>query len=558
MNYFRTILLCLLVISMACSNKEQTSSIAVSDLDLKRGDIALCGNPEFGQLSFSLSCQVNSRASFDLALSLLHSFEYAEAEKAFVKVIDADPECAMAYWGVAMSLYHSLWAPPGKEELQKGAELLKIAADLPQSERAAAYIEALNAFYWNWETVDHDTRQKRYEKKMEAIYLNQKNDSEAAIFYALALRASADPSDLTFSKQKEAGELLYKLFEKQPNHPGIAHYIIHAYDYPGIANHALVTARRYAEIAPASAHAQHMPSHIFTRLGLWQESIKTNINSASSAVCYAQGSGNEGNWAQEIHAMDYLVYAYLQIGDNKKALEQYDYLYSMKKIFPLNHFAVAYTANAIPARIALENKNWEQASQLTRPALDFDYAPFHWEQSILHFARAMGFVRLGNVDTATVELNQLKSFHQNLKKDNSATATYKANQVLIEVKTVEAWLEYAKGNAEAAKVLMAEAVALESGTSKHPVTPGEVLPALQLQGDLLMELSDYQGAVAAYESDLIRHPNRFNSLYGLAVAHKKLGYKEEASNYFGQLLDLVGGVSSERKEIEEAKLYLNL
>jgi hypothetical protein len=294
MNQVKKVLLILMVIasSTGCQNKNSKPNPELLSIDLLRGDIAFCGNPDFGELSFSLSCDISSRETFDLAISLLHSFEYEEAEKAFVKVIDADSECAMAYWGVSMSLYHSLWAPPGPIELEKGSKLLQIAEALPKTKRAAAYIDAMNAFYSNWETVDHDTRQELYEKKMASIYADQKDDSEAAIFYALAVRASAEPSDRTYKKQREAGEILETLFKDQPNHPGIAHYIIHCYDYPEIAESALSTARRYAEIAPASAHAQHMPSHIFTRLGLWEESINTNINSASSAVCYSQGTGS--------------------------------------------------------------------------------------------------------------------------------------------------------------------------------------------------------------------------------------------------------------------------
>ena len=543
---------------IGCQSKKSKPSPDLLSIDLLRGDIALCGNPDFGELSFSLSCEVSSRETFDLAISLLHSFEYEEAEKAFVKVIDADPECAMAYWGVAMSLYHSLWAPPGPKELEKGYKLLQIAENLPKSKRAAAYLDALNAFYTNWETVDHDTRQVLYEKKMELIYKVQQDDSEAAIFYALALRASADPTDRTYKKQKDAGKLLESLFLEQPNHPGIAHYIIHTYDYPEIAELGLVTARRYAEIAPASAHAQHMPSHIFTRLGLWTESINTNINSASSAVCYAAGSDSQGNWAQEIHAMDYLVYAYLQTGDNEKAHEQNEYLKSMKKIFPLNHFAVAYTANAIPARIALENKEWAKAAVLERPDLEFDWEPFPWEQSILHFARAIGSVRSGDVASAEKELKIMQEFHQELLGVNSAIASYKADQVNVELKTTEAWIELEKGNTNRAIELMKTAVDYESRTTKHPVTPGEVLPANQLLGDMYMELNDPEHAISAYEADLINHPKRFNSIYGAAISAKELGNTEKATMYFKELMELVGKTKSDRQELEEAKDYLNI
>lgn len=547
----------LFVAIIGCQNKKSKPIPELLSIHLLRGDIALCGNPDFGKLSFSLSCDLSSRETFDLAISLLHSFEYEEAEKAFVKVIDADPECAMAYWGVAMSLYHSLWAPPGPTELAKGHQLLQIAETLPKSQRAAAYLDALHAFYDKWKTVDHDTRQALYEQKMEQIYKDQQDDSEAAIFYALALRASADPTDRTYKKQLEAGKLLESLFVEQPNHPGIAHYIIHTYDYPEIAELGLATARRYAEIAPASAHAQHMPSHIFTRLGLWEESINTNINSASSAVCYAQSSQSEGNWAQEIHAMDYLVYAYLQQGDNIKAYEQNDYLKSMKKIFPLNHFAVAYTANAIPARIALENRQWLKAANLERPQLEFDWQPFPWEQSILHFARAIGSVRLGNVESAETELKIIQEFHKELAGVKSAMASYKADQVNVEIKTIEAWIAFAKGNTEIGIELMNLAADLESQTTKHPVTPGEVLPANQLLGDMYMELNDPGKALLAYEADLTNHPNRFNSIYGAATAASELGDNESASNYFHQLIKLVGTVDSDRKELKEAKEYLS-
>lgn len=560
MNHVARILLILIILSavLGCQSKKSKTIPELSSIDLLRGDIALCGNPDFGELSFSLSCELSSRETFDLAISLLHSFEYAEAEKAFVKVIDADPQCAMAYWGVAMSLYHSLWAPPGPSELAKGNKLLLIAETLPKSKRETAYLDAISIFYRNWETSDHDSRQALYEEKMEQIYKDQKDDSEAAIFYALALRASAVPTDRTYKKQREAGKLLESLFLDQPNHPGIAHYIIHTYDYPEIAELGLSTARRYAEIAPASAHAQHMPSHIFTRLGLWEESINTNINSASSAVCYAQGSGSEGNWAQEIHAMDYLVYAYLQSGDNVKANEQNDYLKSMKKIFPLNHFAVAYTANAIPARIALENGQWAKAAKLERPQLEFDWQPFPWEQSILHFARAIGSVRSGDIESAETELEIIQAFHQELLGVKSAMASYKADQVNVEIKTIQAWIEFAKNNTEKAVELMTLAVEMESITTKHPVTPGEVLPANQLLGDMFMELNDPENAIHAYESDLTNHPNRFNSIYGAAIAANKLGDNDKASYYFNALIQLVGTVDSDRQELKKAKDYLNI
>ncbi|MEM5564417.1 hypothetical protein WNY78_04860 [Psychroserpens sp. AS72] len=547
----------LLLFIFACKDKSPKPNPALASLDLLRGDILLCGSPEFGDVSFGLECKYDVRETFDLAISLLHSFEYDEAEKAFVKVIDADPECAMAYWGIAMSTYHELWAPPGPKELKKGATLINIAESLPKSKRAELYLDALKAFYTDWDTIDHKTRELLYEKKMEHIYNTEKDDIEAGIFYALAITSAADPNDKTYVSQKKAGAILKKLFKEQPNHPGIAHYVIHTYDYPEIAENALQTARRYAEIAPASAHAQHMPSHIFTRLGLWQESIETNINSAASAVCYAESVNPDANWVAEIHAMDYLVYAYLQQGNNKEANAQYAYLKTIKKIFPIDDFGIAYPANAIPARIALENRQWEKAAQLEQPTMELNWDKFPWTKSILHFAKALGSARSGDITSAEYELEIIRSLNKELLEMNNAQSTYKAGQVLVEIKTTEAWIQLAKGNTEEALTLMKHAVKLESETSKHPVTPGEVLPADELLGDMFLILKKPQDALEAYEINLKGHPNRFNGIYGAAIASKQLGNTEKATLYFKQLLELVKDSNSDRPELLEATNYLN-
>ena len=553
---YRIICIFFVTLFFSCKDQSPKPNPALASIDLLRGEILLCGNPEFGDVSFGLECNYDIRKTFDLAISLLHSFEYAEAEKAFVKVIDADPECAMAYWGVAMSIYHELWAPPGPKELEKGSKLLEIAESLPKSEQATQYIDAIKVFYTDWETLGHGTRESLYEKKMEQIYLSKTDDTEASIFYALAITSAANPNDKTYTNQKKAGAILKTLFKEQPNHPGIAHYIIHTYDYPEIAEDALTTAHKYAEIAPASAHAQHMPSHIFTRLGLWQESINTNINSASSAVCYAESVEPGANWAAEIHAMDYLVYAYLQLGNNKEVEEQNTYLKSMKKIFPLDDFAVAYTANAIPARIALENRQWEKAATLERPSIEFNWDKYPWSKSILNFAKALGSARSGDIPTAEKELEIIQGLHQELLKMTTAQSKYKAGQVQIEIKTAEAWINLAKGNNDEALTLMKLAAKLESETSKHPVTPGEVLPADELLGDMLLVLNKPQEALKAYEVNLKGHPNRFNGIYGAAMAAKQSGDKEKATTYFNQLIELTKHSNSNRPELLEAKTYI--
>jgi hypothetical protein len=546
----------ILVSLNSCKNKTQQVNTALASIDFIRGDILLCGNPEFGEVSFSLDCNYENREAFELALSLLHSFEYEEAEKAFVKVIDLDPSCSMAYWGVAMSMFHSLWAPPSIPQLEKGAKLLEIAKTLPKNERAEQYLNAISVFYSDWDILGNNERELLYAEKMKEIYLNYPDDTEAAIFYALAIRSSADPNDKQYIKQRESGKILEGLFKEQPNHPGIAHYIIHTYDYPELAELGLVTARRYAQIAPSSAHAQHMPSHIFTRLGLWKESIDTNINSASSAVCYSENKGRDGHWSQEIHALDSLVYAYLQLGDTKNVQEQNEYMKSVKQVFPANHFAVAYTANAIPARIAIENRQWKKAAKLEEPTLEFKWENFPWEKSILHFAKALGSARSGDVNAAEIELEIIKPFYQQLLDINNAQSTYKAGQVAIEIKTIEAWIELGKGNNEQALTLMKAAVELESETSKHPVTPGEVLPADELLGDMLLELNRPEDALVAYEINLKGHPNRFNGLYGAAIAAKQSGNEEKARLYFNQLLEMTKNSNSDRPELIEARKHV--
>ncbi|SNR34936.1 tetratricopeptide repeat protein [Lutibacter flavus] len=542
----------LLFCLFSCKNKTPKPNPALASIDLKRGELLLCSTEQFGEVSFSLDCNYEIREVFDLAVSLLHSFEYEEAEKVFVKVIDADPECAMAYWGVAMSIYHSLWAPPNAEVLEKGSKLIAIAQSLPKTEKAEQYVNAIGAFYKDWKTSDHHTRELLYEKKMENIYLNSKDDPEAAVFYALALTSSADANDKTYKNQKKAGALLENLFKEQPNHPGIAHYIIHSYDYPELAQMGLSTARRYAKIAPASAHAQHMPSHIFTRLGLWEESINTNINSAESAVCYAESYSPGAHWDEEIHAIGYLVYAYLQTGNNKMANEQYEYIKTFKEIFPPN-FKIAYTFSAIPSRIALENKDWEKASKLQLPpSIEIPWEKFPWENSILNFARTLGFSHLGKIKAAENELQILKKHHQSLV----GTDAYKANQVMIQINAAEAWIHLANGNKSEALSLMKLAAKMESETSKHPVTPGEVLPADELLGDMLLELNKPEEALEAYEINLKGHPNRFNGIYGAAIAAKQSGNNEKATRYFMQLIELTKNSNSDRPELGEAIAFI--
>ena len=548
---FLTILLPLILFTN-CQDSHQNQTESLSKIDLSRGDIILCSGEEFGEVTFSVSCKTSVKKTFDLAISLLHSFEYDEAEKAFVKVIDIDPDCAMAYWGVAMSIYHALWAPPGQEDLIKGAKVLEAAASIDKTEREQAYLDAIGLYYTDWQSTSAKTRASRMADKMEEIYQKYDDDAEAAILYALALNSTADPTDKNYTNQRKAGQILEALLPDHPNHPGIAHYIIHNYDNPALAEKALSTARTYAKIAPASAHAQHMPSHIFTRLGLWDESIRSNLNSTSAALCYAEQANFNAHWDEELHGMDYLAYAYLQQGDNQHASEQNSYLQTMEKVFPVN-FKDAYALAAIPARMVLENKQWHQAAELQFPPIHFPWNDFPWQKSILHFTRSLGAVHIGNLDQAENEITILKSLQNALEASEQA---YQANQVKIQLNTAEAWLLFARGDHENAISKMKLSADMEDNTTKHPVTPCEVIPARELLADLLAAAGHNAEALHAYEMDLQTHPGRFNGLYGAALSASKLGNKQKATVYFKELVNQVGSIESDRSEIQDAKSYL--
>ncbi|MEP7111502.1 MAG: hypothetical protein ABI760_26140 [Ferruginibacter sp.] len=543
-----------LLILASCKGKNNLpANEVINAINLKRGKVVVC-NPagkQFGAVEFETSCP--EKEDFNLAISLLHSFEYDEAEKVFAKIIDEKRECAMAYWGVAMCNYHPLWAPPTQPELEKGAKAIAIAQSLTKkSKRESAYIDAIAMFYKDWDKADHHTRCIRFEKAMEKLYAEYPGDHEAAIFYALALDAAADVTDKSFSKQRKAGSILNVLYPGEPNHPGIVHYIIHTYDYPELASLALPAARKYASIAPSSAHALHMPSHIFTRLGLWDECINSNLASTASAKCYAENTGIKGHWDEELHAMDYLVYAYLQRAENNLAKAQCEYLKTIHDVYPLN-FKVAYAFASIPARYVLENKNWKEAARLKVHMADFPWQKFPWQEAIIHFTRLLGSVNTGSIDSAVAELKNLNQIHDTLMEQNDS---YKAGQVLIQIKASEAWILFKKGKNDEALKLMNLAADMEDATEKHPVTPGEILPARELLGDMLLQMNKPGKALEAYELSLKKHPNRFNSLDGAGISAERSNNMEKANSYYKQLKDIANSSDSYRPELEAASLYL--
>jgi len=538
-----------LLLFIACTPKKQPPV-----LDLTRGEITLCGSgtDQFGTVDFSLACSDKVRPDFNLATALLHSFEYTEAEKIFAKVIDTDPECAMAYWGAAMCNFHALWAPPGPAELEKGAKIVAAGRSMidDKDSRESDYMEAIATLYDDWQTQDNSTRLLEYEQATAKVYEKYPEDKEAAIFYALALRASADPFDKTFRNQRKAGQILDKLFAAEPNHPGIAHYLIHNYDYPELAELALPAARKYASIAAASAHAQHMPSHIFTRLGLWDEAITSNVNSVSSAQCYATSIGAKGHWDEELHGLDYLIYAYLQKANDKQAFEQMSYLLKIDEVFPVN-MKEAYAFASAPVRYALERRDWDAASKLVLQPVNFPWDKFAWERSNFHFGRLLGSVHTNKMKEAQTDLDQLNAIYTQLANANEK---YKANMVLVQKKAGEAWVKLKSGKKEEAIELMTEAAELEDATEKHSVTPGEVIPARELLGDMYAELGDFANALKAYESDIERHPNRFNGLFGAAQAAENLNDRAKADAFYKKLLEISDPSGGDRPQMTIVRL----
>ena len=541
---------------LSCKNKNSSpSKEVIAELKLKRGDVISCGPPDaqFGTVDFKMTCNEKVKKDFNLAIELLHSFEYDESEKLFSKIIDETPECAMAYWGVAMCNFHPLWNPPTESELQKGAKSIAIAKSInTKSARESGYINAIGLFYKDWDKADHHTRCIYFEKAMEQLHIKYADDHEAAIFYALALDAAADPRDKTYANQKKAAAILNALYAVEPNHPGIIHYLIHTYDYPGLAVLGLPAARKYAEVAPSSAPALHMPSHIFTRLGLWDEDIHLNLKSIASAKCYAESADIPGHWDEELHALDYLVYAYLQKGENKLAEEQVKYLKTITAVYPAD-FKVAYAFASIPSRYFLENKKWKEAAVLQIPPANISWKEFPWQESIIHFTRLLGAAHTRNFGVAKSELTKLNQLRDTLIKQKDS---YKSKEVEVQIKTGEAWIQFESANKNSALNIMKLAADMEDSTEKHPVTPGEVLPARELLGDMLLQAKQHAEALNAYESVLQKCPNRFNSLYGAGVTAEKLGDKRKTVFYFKQLLTIVDTANSDRPEVVAAQSFM--
>jgi hypothetical protein len=505
---------------------------------------------KLGTITFPISCAPASQAPFARAVALLHSFWYDEAEKAFAAVAAADPKCAMAHWGVAMSLYHPIWAAPNPAEIARGQAAVEkaVAAGAP-TEREKAYVAAIETFFRDAGTIDHRTRAAAYEKAMERVHQQNPDDREAAIFYSLALLGTAAPADRTYANQKKAGEILNRVLPEQPDHPGVAHYLIHSFDYPQLASLALAAARSYSKIAESSPHALHMPSHIFVRLGLWDDSIRANEDSAATARAHARKTAPDLSSFDELHALDYLAYAFLQQGRDARAREVLDQVRAVTRL-DNQQFAAAYALAAVPARYAIERGRWAEAAALEVAPAWFAWEKFPFAEAITHHARAIGAARSGNAARAKEAVARLEALH---KAAVDAKIPYWPDQIEIQRREAAAWVALAEGRKDEAAALMKDAVALEATTDKHPVTPGAVLPARELYGDLLMDLGRPAEALAEYEASLAIAPNRFYALGAAVRAADAAGRADAARAHFATLEKVAARADGSRADLAKLK-----
>ncbi|MBA3756643.1 MAG: hypothetical protein H0X02_10605 [Nitrosomonas sp.] len=491
---------------------------------------------KLGEVNFPVSCTPIAQEQFNQAVAMLHSFWYDEAEKTFRQVTVTDPTCAMGYWGVAMSLYHQLWATPqAAAELQKGREALQQARKLViKTKREEAYLEAIECLYQDDEKADYDARKLAYQQAMERVLTQNPGDREAGVFYALALISTASPKDKTYTNQRKGLSLLQKVLEHEPNHPGVAHYIIHSSDYPELAELGLDAARTYTRIAPAVPHALHMPSHIFIRLGQWHDAAQSNLAAYHAAKDYARKNSLSGTWDQQFHFMDYMIYAYLQTGQTEKAREILQELQAIKKAQPENT-TTAYAFAATPARYAIERGEWREASELNVNPIDFPWKQFGWCEAITHFARGLGAARNGKMDVAKNSLKRLEVLRDT---DKAANKVYAADQIEIQRLAVAAWIAHQEGRTDEAVKLMRASAELEDSTEKDNVTPGAIIPARELLGELLLELKRPGEALKEFEASLIRIPNRRNGVYRAAQAAGLAGDRFKANRFDEQFQQL--------------------
>lgn len=490
-----------------------------------------------GKVHFATSCNPKAQELVDLGMLYQHSFWYSVSRRTFEEVLKEDPQCAIAYWGIALSHLYNPHSPPPPSSLPLGLEAVKKGQALgAQTQRERDYIDAIAAMYVDYDKLDHRTRVQKYLAAEEQVAARYADDDEAQIAYAITLNVAASPTDKTYANQLKGAALLEPIFQRQPEHPGVAHYLIHLYDYPALAEKGLSAAMRYAKIAARAPHAQHMPSHIFTRVGYWKESIASNAESARIAK-------EDGEQHDQAHAMDYLVYAYLQLGQDKEARAVVEELSKIE--FKLERFPGPYAVAASQARYVFERGDWKAAAALQVQPTKFAYA-----DAITYFARSVGAARSGEPAAAKADIAKLVELRDKLKEVRDA---YWSNIVDIQQQVASAWVLYAEGKYDEALNAMSAAVEAEDKTDKHPVTPGPLAPARELYGAMLLDRDMAKEALAAYEAVLKKEPNRLAAYVGAGKSAKASGDQARAREYAVQIARLTADADVSRPELIEIR-----
>jgi tetratricopeptide (TPR) repeat protein len=522
------------------------------------GDDLPAGKPgeQLGKVVFHVECSPAAQREFNRAIALYHSFWFDPATESFRKVLELDPGCGMGWWGQALSALANPfgWPAPAKA-MQTGAAAIEQGLKTgARTQRERDYIAALAKLFQDWDKTDHRPRALAWEAAMEQVAQRYPDDNEAQIFYALSLVANALASDKTFARQLKAGGILEPYFQSHPDHPGAAHYLIHAYDYTELVQRGLPAARRYASIAPSAPHALHMPAHIFTRLGLWEDSIVTNSASARAAKAELRSASHTLGSYNAVHAMDYMVYAHLQLGQDAAARRLIDEMAAVERVDATN-FAAAYGFAAMPARYALERRRWDEAARLELHPKSLPWNQFPHAEAIVVYTRALAKARLDDVHGARDDIARLQQLRDALAAMKLA---YWVQQTEIQIAAASAWLALAEEREGDALGLMRQATEMEAATDKHPVTPGPLVPTRELLGEMLLEVGQPAQALAEFERLERAEPNRLLPLYNAARAAEATGDTAKAQAYYRKLLDLTAKRDTERPEIARARAHVAL
>src|SRR5213594_1980375 len=521
-----------------------------------------------GKVAFPITCAPEAQSDFARGVALLHSFFYEEARRVFTSVAERDPKCAMAQWGIAMTWWHPIWTPPSPDEMRAGKAAIEKAMSMNAgTDRERGFITALNVYYNTPDSsspgavgqschgpVGPRDRVIAYEKAMHQLRDKYPDDFEVQTFYAFAVLAVgyATPNDTSLSKQLEAAAIFEKLWKQNANHPGVVHYLIHCYDYPALAQRGLAAAQTYDSIAPWVPHALHMPSHIFTRLGMWDESITANRAAADAAHAYAAMRHRDATEAEGLHALDYLAYSYLQEAQDTKAKEIVDFAATVRKTNPELEFSAAYALAAIPTRYAFERNDWAAAAALSVPDVPH-WSSFPFMEALIEYGHALGRAHTGDLDgarKAIARMRQLRDATKDPKFD------YFKNHLEVQMQAASAWVAYGEGKKDEAIEMLRRAADAEDILGKHPVSPGAFVPVREQLGSLLLELGQSKEAQREFEAALKIYPGRFRGLYGAARAAEQNGDKENASRYYAKLAAQTTKAASSRDELNHVREFL--